>query len=251
MGLFRKKALPGLVPAECLPKHVGIIMDGNGRWASKRGLPRQAGHVTGARVFRKIVKYCEKRGIGYVTVYAFSTENWKRPQQEVDAIMRLLEQYLRESLEDFQNENIVVRFIGDVSVLSAQLQDLIDQAQQVTRNKTGLVLNIALNYGGRDDIVYAVRQLAQQVSDGALNAQDITEQTINDHLYTAGQPDPDMILRPSGEFRLSNFMIWQAAYSELVYMDILWPVFDEKDMEQALRMYAGRQRRFGGVEAKK
>lgn len=251
MGWFRKKALPDLVPQEYLPKHVGIIMDGNGRWASKRGLPRQAGHVTGARVFRKIVKYCEKRGIGYVTVYAFSTENWKRPQQEVDAIMNLLGQYLRESLADFQNENIVVRFIGDVSPLSQQLRDLIDQAQTVTRDKTGLVLNIALNYGGRDDIVYAVRNIAQQVADGQLKAEDINEQTVSDRLYTAGQPDPDMILRPSGEYRLSNFMIWQAAYSELVYMDILWPDFDEKDMEQALHMYAGRQRRFGGVTAKK
>lgn len=251
MGWFRKKALPDLVPREYLPKHVGIIMDGNGRWASKRGLPRQAGHVTGARVFRKIVKYCEKRGIGYVTVYAFSTENWKRPQQEVDAIMNLLGQYLRESLEDFQNENIVVRFIGDVSPLSQQLRDLIDQAQTVTRDKTGLVLNIALNYGGRDDIVYAVKRIAQQVADGQLKAEDINEQTVSDRLYTAGQPDPDMILRPSGEYRLSNFMIWQAAYSELVYMDILWPDFDEKDMEQALHMYAGRQRRFGGVDAKK
>jgi undecaprenyl diphosphate synthase len=251
MGLFRKKRAYETVPTECLPQHIGIIMDGNGRWASKRGLPRQVGHVTGARVFRKIVKYCEKRGIGYVTVYAFSTENWRRPQQEVDAIMDLLRQYLRESLDDFQNENIVVRFIGDTTVLADDIQQLIREAQEVTSDKTGLVLNIAVNYGGRDDIVYAVRQIAQKAADGNLTAESVTEETISQFVYTAGQPDPDMILRPSGEYRLSNFMIWQAAYAEFVYMDILWPDFDEKDMEQALRMYAGRQRRFGGVEAKK
>ena len=246
MKWFRKEQKP--VEAAYLPQHVGIIMDGNGRWAKQRGLPRSAGHAAGARVFRKIVKYCEKRGIRYVTVYAFSTENWSRPPQEVDAIMDLLRQYLKESLADFTQENIVVRFIGDVTCLAPDLQQLIREATDITKDKTGLVLNIAVNYGGRDDIVQAVRQIAQEVADGKADPAQIDEAMLSRYLYTGGQPDPDMILRPSGEFRLSNFMVWQAAYAEFVYMDVLWPDFTEEDMEQALRMFAGRQRRFGGIK---
>ncbi len=233
---------------EALPVHVGIIMDGNGRWAQKRGLPRSAGHRAGARVFRKITKYCEKRGIRYLTVYAFSTENWKRPASEVQALMNLLEEYLVESLSDFQHENIRVRFIGDLSPLSPRLLDLIQQAEAATADKTGMTLNIALNYGGRREIAGAVRKMVQEGMEGRLNPEEIDEQTVGRYLYTADQPDPDLILRPSGEYRLSNFLIWQSAYAELVFMDnILWPDFTEQDMEAALEEFARRHRRFGGI----
>lgn len=249
MGLFARKsrAHREMIEPELLPVHIGIIMDGNGRWAKKRGLPRQAGHAAGAQVFRKITKYCEKRGIRYLTVYAFSTENWKRPKNEVDAIMNLLRDYLKESLADFEAENIRTRFIGDLSPLAPDIREMIEEAEVKTAGKTGMCLNIAVNYGGRPEIVQAVRRLAQEVRGGALRAEDIDEETLSAHLYTAGQPDPDLILRPSGEYRLSNFMIWQSAYAEYVFMDILWPDFTPDDLEAALAEYARRNRRFGGI----
>ena len=249
MGLFARKsrAHQAAVGPELLPVHIGIIMDGNGRWAKKRGLPRQAGHAAGAQVFRKITKYCEKRGIRYLTVYAFSTENWKRPKNEVDAIMNLLRDYLKESLADFDAENIRTRFIGDLSPLAPDIREMMAEAETKTAGKTGMCLNIAVNYGGRQEIAQAARRLAQEVRDGALRLQDIDEAALSSRLYTAGQPDPDLILRPSGEYRLSNFMIWQCAYAEYVFMDILWPDFTPRDLEAALAEYARRNRRFGGV----
>ncbi len=246
MALFKKKA--PIEEIAVLPTHVAIIMDGNGRWAKKRGLPRTAGHVTGAKVFRNIVRHCEVRGIGYVTVYAFSTENWKRPPEEVAAIMNLLRDYLKESLRDFKTENIRVRFLGDRAPLSEDIRTLMEEAEQSTADKTGMCLNIALNYGGRHELTAAVRAIAQKVEAGALSPADITEDTVSAHLYTAGQPDPDLIVRPSGEHRLSNYLIWQAAYAEYVFMDdILWPDFTAADMDAALAEYARRNRRFGGV----
>ena len=246
MNWFRRKATP--VSETAIPTHIGIIMDGNGRWAKKRGMPRQMGHVTGAKVFRKIAKYCEKRGVRYLTVYAFSTENWRRPQVEVDAIMDLLREYLRESLADFQSENIRTRFIGDRSMLAEDIVALIEEAEAVTADKTGMTLNIALNYGGRAEVVQAVKRLAQSVKDGELAIDQIDEQAISDALYTAGQPDPDLILRPSGEYRTSNFLLWQSAYAEYVFMDdILWPDFAEQDLDRAIEIYAHRNRRFGGT----
>ena len=248
MKWFHRKQTPPAVPREALPRHIGIIMDGNGRWAKKRGLPREAGHVTGARVFREIAKYCEKRGIRYLTVYAFSTENWKRPQTEVDAIMNLLRDYLKESLSDFQSENIRTRFIGDRSMLAPDIVSLMEEAERVTADKTGMTLNIALNYGGRAELVAAMRRLAAECRDGARTVESITEQTIGDYLYTADQPDPDLILRPSGEYRTSNFLLWQSAYAEYVFMDdILWPDFRPEDLERAIEEYAHRCRRFGGT----
>ena len=241
----RKKK--SMQPLRKVPVNLGIIMDGNGRWAKKRGLPRQAGHVTGAQVFRKITKYCEKCGVRYLTVYAFSTENWRRPQDEVEAIMNLLRQYLRESLVDFQQENIVVRFIGNREELASDIRDLIEEAEQSTAHKTGMTLNIALNYGGQQEITAAARKLAQQVADGTLNAADINEDMLEKALYTEEQPPVDLILRPSGEYRLSNFLIWQSAYAEYVFMDVLWPDFKEEDLERAFEEYARRDRRFGGV----
>ena len=231
-----------------IPTHLGVIMDGNGRWAKKRGLPRQAGHVTGAQLFRKITKYCEKCGVRYLTVYAFSTENWRRPHEEVDAIMNLLRQYLKESLADFQQENIVVRFIGNREELAEDIRGLIEEAEESTVHKTGMILNIALNYGGQQEITAAARKLAQKVADGVLSVEDISEELLEKHLYTTDQPPVDMILRPSGEYRLSNFLIWQSAYAEYVFMDdILWPDFKEQDLDRAFEMFARRDRRFGGV----
>ena len=248
MGLFKKKdASIESLGADRLPVHIGIIMDGNGRWAKKRGLPRQAGHVTGAKVFRTITKHCEKRGIQYLTVYAFSTENWKRPQAEVDGIMNLLRDYLKESLSDFKQENIRTRFIGELSALAPDIQELMAEAQRETAHKTGMTLNIAVNYGGRAEILHAVKRLVKDVQSGKIRAEEIDEEQLSDRLYTAGQPDPDLILRPSGESRLSNFMVWQSAYAEYVMNDVLWPDFTTDDLDEALLEFARRNRRFGGV----
>ena len=247
MGLFSKRSKPSEPTFDVVPAHLGIIMAGNGRWAKKRGLPRQAGHVTGAKVFRTIAKHCEKRGIGTETFYTFSTENLKRPPEEVEAIMNLLRQYLKESLADFKKENIRTRFIGDRSVLAPDIQELMAEAERETADKTGMILNLAINYGGRAELTTAMRRMAEEVRDGSLAPEDINEECITERLYTAGQPDVDMILRPSGEYRLSNFLIWQCAYAEYVFDEILWPDFTTKDLDRALEAYAGRHRRFGGV----
>ncbi len=245
---FNKKKVTLEPPMRLVPKNLGIIMDGNGRWAKKRGLPRQAGHVTGAQVFRKITKYCQKCGVEYLTVYAFSTENWKRPQEEVDAIMNLLRQYLKESLADFQSENIRTRFIGDRTPLASDIIELMREAEETTATKTGMTLNIALNYGGQQELTEAVRTLARRVEIGELSPDDIDETLVEHTLYTQDQPPVDLILRPSGEYRLSNFLIWQSAYAEFVFMDdILWPDFSEQDLERAFEEFAQRNRRFGGV----
>lgn len=230
-----------------LPQHLGIIMDGNGRWAKKRGLPRSAGHTAGANNFRTITRYCSSIGIKYLTVYAFSTENWKRPLEEVSALMKLFKQYLEEALRDFMDENIRVRFIGDVSVFSEDLRNLIARVEKESSVKTGMVLNIAMNYGGRAEITHAVRELAAQVQAGKIDPEKIGEEEISSRLYTAGQPDPDLIIRPSGECRISNFLLWQSAYAEYIIMDILWPDFKTADLDWALREYSNRNRRFGGV----
>ena len=230
-----------------LPKHIGIIMDGNGRWAKKRGLPRSAGHTVGAAVFKKITRYCSSIGIKYLTIYAFSTENWKRPAEEINYLMKLFKQYLEEALRDFLDENIKVRFIGDVSVFPPVLQELIKETEKVSENRTGMVLNIAMNYGGRAEITYAVKQLAYDIQKGVLKPEEINQDSISQRLYTAGQPDPDLIIRPSGEERISNFLLWQSAYTEYVVMDILWPDFKPKDLDRALDEYVSRNRRFGGV----
>lgn len=244
MGLFSKTED---AKVRILPKHLGIIMDGNGRWAKKRGLPRTAGHTVGAQNFRTITKYCSNIGIPFLTVYAFSTENWKRPQEEVSALMKLFKQYLEEALRDFQEENIRVRFLGDTSAFAPDLQELIARVVHDSSSKTGMVLNIAMNYGGRDEIVMAAKQIAQQVKDGALSVEEICEATISSRLYTAGQPDPDLIIRPSGENRISNFLLWQSAYAEFINMDVLWPDFKKSDLDNALEEFSRRSRRFGGV----
>ena len=230
-----------------LPQHLGIIMDGNGRWAKKRGLPRSAGHTAGANNFRTITRYCSRIGIPYLTVYAFSTENWRRPAEEVGALMRLFKQYLEEALRDFMDENIRVIFIGDTSAFSPELRELIARVERKSSGKTGMVLNIAMNYGGRAELVHAMRLLAEDVQAGRLSPEAIDEDAISARLYTAGQPDPDLVIRPSGEHRTSNFLLWQSAYAEYVVMDILWPDFKTSDLDRALLEYASRNRRFGGV----
>lgn len=233
---------------EDLPEHIGIIMDGNGRWAKKRALPRKYGHREGAKAFRKIVEYCDKIGLHYLTVYAFSTENWKRPKNEVDSIMQLLEQYIDEAF-DHKNESDGVRtkFIGDMSALSPVLQEKIKKIEALGEGKSGLLVNVALNYGGRHELVHSMRALAEMVREQKIAPEEIDEAMVSDHLYTAGQPDPDLIIRPSGEERLSNFLIWQAAYSEFVFMDVLWPDFKPEHLEEAIRIFNQRHRRFGGI----
>ena len=224
------------------PRHIGIIMDGNGRWAEKRMLPRTAGHVQGAKAFKKCTRYCMKLGLECVTYYAFSTENWKRPKDEVDAIMKLFSQYLDEASE-MTEENVRLVFLGDPEPLSEELKRKIKYVTEGSANNTGLTCCIAINYGGRDDIVHAVKSIVSE----NIPSENISESLITERLYTAGLPEVDLIIRPSGEQRLSNFLIWQAAYAEYVFMDVLWPDFSEKDLDYAISEYAKRNRRFGGV----
>lgn len=248
MSIFsRRRKNKGKDDSVVLPKHIGIIMDGNGRWAKKRGLPRSAGHTAGAKNFRTITRYCSDIGVKYLTVYAFSTENWKRPSDEVSALMKLFKQYLEEALTDFKDDSIVVRFIGDTTAFSPDLQDLIRRTQEESAHRTGMVLNIAMNYGSRDEIVRATKLIAEKVRTGEISSDEIDEDMISSHLYTCGQPDPDLIIRPSGEYRISNFMLWQAAYTEFIIRDKLWPDFSTDDLDEALSEFSNRNRRFGGV----
>ena len=235
---FKKKSMQDRI----LPTHIAIIMDGNGRWAKKRSLPRMAGHAAGSKTFKDIARYCNKIGIKYLTVYAFSTENWKRPQDEVDNIMNILRDYLKDT-ENFKGENIRLQFIGERGPLADDIKELMLKAEDDSKDATGLHLNIALNYGGRDEIVHALKSIIEK----GMPIEDITEELISENLYTAGQPDPDFIIRPSGEYRLSNYLIWQAAYAEYWFSDILWPDFKPKHLEQALDEFSKRNRRFGGV----
>lgn len=225
---------------------IGIIMDGNGRWAKKRGLPRTAGHKKGAEVFQDITRYCNELGVSSVYFYAFSTENWKRPEEEVGAIMRLFGEYLLKAY-DYEKENNRVVFLGDRSALSKKYQEEMNDIETRTAQNTGMVLNVAINYGGRQEIVRAAKQLAEKAAAGQLDPAAITEEMMSDCMYTRGQKDPDFILRPSGEKRLSNFMLWQAAYSELVEMDVLWPDFTREDLDAAIEEFNHRSRRFGGI----
>ncbi len=225
---------------------IGIIMDGNGRWAKKRGLPRTAGHKKGAEVFQDITRYCNELGVSSVYFYAFSTENWKRPEEEVSAIMRLFGEYLLKAY-DYEKENNRVVFLGDRSALTKKYQEEMNDIETRTAHNTGMVLNVAINYGGRQEIVRAAKQLAEKAAAGQLDPAAITEEMMSDCMYTRGQKDPDFILRPSGEKRLSNFMLWQAAYSELVEMDVLWPDFTREDLDAAIEEFNHRSRRFGGI----
>lgn len=228
------------------PRHIAIIMDGNGRWAKKRGLPRTAGHSAGAEAFRRIANYCRTLGVEYLTVYAFSTENWKRSQEEVGGIMLLLRRYLEEAIRDMTKNRVRFRFFGDLSKLSPQLQKLCYDAENQSA-EYDVQVNFCLNYGGRDEIVRAARAFAAQVAEGKRKPEELTEELFSSYLYSAGVPDPELIIRPSGELRTSNFLPWQSAYSEYVFMDVLWPDFGPQDLDKAIEEYHRRNRRFGGA----
>jgi len=230
------------------PGHIAVIMDGNGRWAKRRGVPRTLGHREGAETLKKITRYCKNIGVGYLTVYAFSTENWKRPGDEVAGIIRLLRFYINTFDKDPERDKIRVRFIGDIGKLDEDVKR--DFASIVTRtrdNRDAITLTIAFNYGGRDEIVRAARAAAGLAAEGRLAPGDIDENVFADLLDTGGIPDPDLLIRTGAETRISNFLLWQAAYAELLFTDTLWPDFDEKDIDEAIRVYNGRQRRFGAV----
>lgn len=234
----------------CFPSHVAVIMDGNGRWAKKRNLPRNEGHRVGAKVFGDIVKHASKIGVKSLTAYAFSTENWKRPESEVRSIMELLERYLDDFFKNYKNnseEDICLKVIGDISQLSKTLQEKIIKAQEQTKNHTRMTVNIAINYGSRDEIIRASKMLAEKCLSGEMKIDDICEDVVSDVMYTSGQPELDLIIRPSGEKRLSNFLLWQSAYAEFVFMDVLWPDFTTEDFDIAINEFAKRSRRFGGV----
>ena len=233
-----------------LPKHIGIIMDGNGRWAKQRNLPRYKGHIEGAKTFRKIGEFAADIGVKCMTFYAFSTENWKRPQEEVDAIMQLFREYLMEAeerKEENREKGIALRFIGDRQGIPEDIQALMEHIEQESQYETKVILNLAINYGGRHEITQGVQEIARKVKNGELLPEEITEDVISDHLYTKNHPDPDLIIRPSGEYRLSNFLTWQSAYSEFWFSNVLWPDFTEENLCEALREFEKRNRRFGGV----
>ena len=232
--------------ARPLPRHIAIILDGNGRWATRRGLPRTAGHSAGAETFRRIAYACRDRGLDYLTVYAFSTENWKRSADEVGALMRLLNKYLREAIEKMEREGIRMRVFGDTSALSPELRALMERTNEISGHYSGFQANLCINYGGRDEIVRAARRYAADAAAG--RAGELTEELFSSYLDSAGVSDPDLLIRPGGEQRISNFLLWQCAYAEFYFTDVLWPDFDEKELDKAIAVYQNRDRRYGGVK---
>ena len=244
MGLFSKKTKQSA--QRPVPQHIAIIMDGNGRRATKRGMPRYGGHAYGAETFRTIANYCKDIGVKYLTVYAFSTENWKRSQEEISTIMGLLGKYLQEALLDMEKNRVRFVFSGDLSRLSPELRDMCIQTQERSKDYDGVQVNFCLNYGGRDEIMMAARRFARDCMEGKQSPENLDEGLFSSYLYSAQVPDPDLIIRTSGELRLSNFLIWQCAYSEFYFTDTLWPDFDEKAYEEALQAFTHRKRNFGG-----
>lgn len=230
-----------------VPKHVAIILDGNGRWAKKRFLPRKAGHAAGSRAVEQICEDAWNLGIEYLTVYAFSTENWKRPQDEVDALMKLLRQYLKDCIKRSMKNNMCVRVLGDITPLDADLKESIRELEAVSKSNTGLHFQVALNYGSRDEMLRAIKNMASDIASGKQSVEDISEQMFQAYLDTDGIPDPDLLIRTSGEERLSNFLLWQLAYTELYFTDVLWPDFNKRELQKAIEYYSHRERRFGGV----
>ena len=248
MPLFRKKEQPGTeVDFTKLPRHVAIIMDGNGRWAKKRGLPRTAGHAAGAETFRTIATYCKEIGLDYLTVYAFSTENWKRPQEEVSAIMGLLKKYLLEAIGQMERDRVKMEFFGDLSPLTAELRELCQRTREISKHYDGCQVNICLNYGGRDELLRGAMAYAKDCLEGKADPNHLTQEQFGGYLFSKGVPDPDLVIRPSGELRLSNFLLWQSAYAEFYFTDVLWPDFSKEELLKAIAAYQHRSRRFGGV----
>ena len=246
MRLFRKKTAPA--QPRRIPTHIAIVMDGNGRWAKQRGLPRPAGHKAGAESFRTIANYAKSIGLQYLTVYAFSTENWKRPEDEVDAIMDLLEKYLREAIRDMDRNRVRFCFFGDLSRLSPELQREAQEAVERSKKYEGVQVNFCLNYGGRDEIVRAAQRFAAQCAAGERRPEELTEDMFSDLLYSAGVPDPELVIRPGGETRISNFLLWQMAYTEFYFTDVAWPDFNKAELIKAIEKYNQRDRRYGGVK---
>ena len=247
MAFFKKKENISNVDFAHLPRHIAIIMDGNGRWAKRRGLPRTAGHGAGAENFRAIATYCKEIGVDYLTVYAFSTENWKRPETEVSAIMGLLKKYLLEAIGQMERDKVKMKFFGDLSVLDEELRLLCEQTEEISKRYEGCQVNICLNYGGRDEIVRAARAYAADCLEGRADPNHLTEEMFSGYLFSAGIPDPDLIIRPSGELRLSKFLPWQSAYSEFYFADVLWPDFNKNELLKAIADYQQRSRRYGGI----
>lgn len=237
----------GKQAGSAVPRHIAIILDGNGRWARRRGLPRTAGHMAGAENFRKIATYCRNIGVEYLTVYAFSTENWKRPEEEVGAIMKLLARYLDEAIRTMEKDHIRMKVFGELSRLSPELRDMVRRTDEISRRYQGFQANICLNYGGRDEIIHAARRYAADFAAGRVQGE-LTEEQFGGYLYSAGIPDPDLLIRPGGEYRVSNFLLWQCAYSEFYFTDVLWPDFSPAELDRAIAVYNSRDRRFGGVK---
>ena len=230
-----------------LPRHIAIILDGNGRWAKKRSLPRTAGHAAGSENFRRIATYCKNIGVDYLTVYAFSTENWKRPEDEVKTIMKLLDKYLHEAINTMERDKIRMKIFGDVEGLSPELRALVDRTNEISKHYEGFQANICLNYGGRDEIIHAAKRYAEDYAAGKVNGE-LTEDAFGGYLYSAGIPDPDLLIRPGGEQRISNFLLWQCAYAELYFTDVLWPDFTSDELDKAIAEFKRRDRRYGGVK---
>ena len=248
MPLFKPKAPAApAVDFQNLPRHIAIIMDGNGRWAKKRGLPRSAGHAAGAENFRTIATYCKEIGLDYLTVYAFSTENWRRPPEEVEAIMGLLKRYLLEAISKMERDRVKMEFFGDLSPLAPELQELCQQTREISKRYEGCQVNICLNYGGRDELIRAAQAYAADCLEGRADPNHLTQSQFSGYLFSRGVPDPDLVIRPSGELRLSNFLLWQCAYAEFYFTDVLWPDFSKEELHRAIAAYQTRSRRFGGV----
>lgn len=247
MSIFKRKPKPqpAAVSDAPVPVHIAIIMDGNGRWAKRRGMPRYAGHAYGAETFRRIANHCRDIGVRYLTVYAFSTENWKRSKEEVGALMQLILDFFASEIDELDEKNVRILILGDKAALPEKQRDTLIEAERRTAKNTGLHLNIALNYGGRAELTRAARLMAQEAAQGRLNPDEISEETVAQRLYTAGQPDVDLMIRTSGEMRLSNFLLWQCAYAEFEFPTVLWPDFTVADYDEALAAFGGRERRFG------
>ena len=234
-------------PGDNVPRHIAIILDGNGRWARRRGLPRTAGHAAGSENFRKIATYCKNIGVEYLTVYAFSTENWKRPEDEVKTIMRLLRRYLNEAIDTMERDKIRMKIFGDVAGLPQELQELVQKTDEISKHYEGFQANICLNYGGRDEIVHAARRYAEDYAAGKAQGE-LSEEQFGGYLYSAGIPDPDLLIRPGGEQRISNFLLWQCAYAEFYFSDVLWPDFGTDELDKAIEAFRRRDRRYGNVK---
>lgn len=246
--LSSQQTSDGVIELGRIPVHVAIIMDGNGRWAKQRNMPRIMGHRAGAETLRTIVKKASELGIKVLTAYAFSTENWKRPASEVNFLMDLLSEYIDHELDELQRNKVQLRFIGDTDALPMMLQDKMMYATNYTKNNSGLILNLAVNYGGRSELVRAIRHIAHEVSTGTIIENEITEDEIKRHLYTADLPDPDLLIRPGGDYRISNYLLWQLAYTEFWFTPVLWPDFTPEHLLEAIHAFQSRERRFGGLK---